>query len=90
MDNCPDGDCLDAPNLADDLAIKCGCMGEILKHVQDSWMLQFLAGITGKGSVGAMAKKMLDEAKSQILPMINAKLSEQLPMVPSPVNCLIH
>jgi hypothetical protein len=86
MDNCPGGECLDAPNLSDDLAIKCGCMGDILRHVQDSWMLQFLAGITGGGSIGSMAKKMLAEAKEQILPMINAKLSAQLPMV-APQTC---
>lgn len=54
MDHCPGGDCLDAPNLSDDLAIKCGCIGELLKLVQDSWMLQFLAGITGRGSIGAV------------------------------------
>ena len=86
MDGCPGGNCLDAPHLADDLAIKCGCMGEILHRVQDSWMLQFLAWINGQGSVSSMAKKMLDEAKAMIVPKINEKLKEQLPMT-APQSC---
>ena len=49
MDNCPGGDCVQAPNMEDDLAIKCGCVSQILDRLRDSWMLQFLAWITGQG-----------------------------------------
>lgn len=86
MDGCPGGNCLDAPNLSDDLAIKCGCMGDILDRVRDSWMLQFLSWITGQGSVSTIAKKMLDAAKAMIVPKINEKLREQLPMT-APQSC---
>jgi hypothetical protein len=86
MDRCPGGDCLDAPHLSEDLAIKCGCMGDILNRVKDSSMLQFLAWITGGHDISSMAKIMLDEAKAMVLPKINEKLREQLPMV-APQSC---
>ena len=49
MDTCPGGEGVQAPNMEDDLAIKCGCVSQILDRLRDSWMISFLAWITGQG-----------------------------------------
>ena len=89
MDNCPGGECLKIPNIEDDLIIECGCMAEILKEEQGSWMLEAIAWISAEGTVGHMAKTMLATAESQILPTLTSYLSDQGAMV-APQHCGIE
>lgn len=86
MDHCPAGACVDIPNLNKDLKVDRGCLGTMIEKASGSSMLNFLAWITGGGSVGSLAEKMIQEQKDKILPTINDWLRQQLPMA-APTTC---